>query len=53
MRISYLTDTEEELLTQMQELEQQFTGESGAWALTFYPNSGENRIVEVTFGKIE
>ena len=53
LRISYLTDTEEELLTQMQELEQQFTGESGAWALTFYPDSGENRIVEVTFGKIE
>lgn len=52
IRISYLTDTEETLLAQLQELEQQYTGESGAWTAAFYPASGENCIVEFTFQKI-
>lgn len=53
LRISYLTDTEEEILVQMQALEQEYTGESGAWVVNFYPGSGENRIVEIIFEKIE
>ena len=53
LRISYLTETEEELLAQMQELEQELTGESGAWTAAFYPSSGENRIVEFTFKNFE
>ena len=52
LRISYLTDTEV-LLTQLQELEQQYTGEIGAWTVSFYPDSGENRIVEFSFKKFE
>lgn len=52
LRISYLTD-EETLLAQLQEVEQQYTGEIGAWTAAFYPDSGENRIVEFVFKKIE
>ena len=33
--------------------EQQYTGEIGAWTVAFYPDSGENRIVEFAFKKIE
>ena len=36
-----------------QELEQELTGESGAWTAAFYPNSGENRIVEFAFKNFE
>ena len=52
LRISYLTDTEV-LLTQVQELEQQCTGEVGVWTVAFYPDSGENRIAEFSFKKFE
>lgn len=53
LRISYLTDTEETLLVRMQELEQQYTGESGLWTVSFYPDLGENRIIEIIFKKFE
>ena len=53
LRISYLTDTEETLLAQMQELEEQYTGESGLWTVSFYPDLDENRIVEIIFKKSE
>ena len=53
LRISYLTETEETLLAQLQALEMQYTGESGTWTVEFYPDSGENRIVEIFFQSLE
>lgn len=53
LRISYLTETEETLLAQLQELEMQYTGESGTWTAELYPDSGENRIVEIFFQSLE
>ena len=53
LRISYLTDTEEEVLAQIQVLEQEYTGESGVWTVEFYPDRGENRIVEFILKNFE
>lgn len=49
LRISYLTDTEEELMAQLAALEEEMTGQSGAWTVTLYPRGSENCIAEFVF----
>ena len=47
LRISYLPESNEEIIALLQVLEEECAAETGNWTVEFYPAEGENRIVEI------